>query len=214
MHSISDLGSDSEVLEFQGNPSCSNVMDSCCFPKTEDIWFALEWSNISVYQLLWKTMNKKKYAKASEKTSKLEVIATVIQRFYDFESKDELYLQTYDVLIHQTVADGSEWLSIGLKFYLPKDVNKLLDLKQNELAFDHEGNLVNLTHLFFIRDLHSNDMVKEVEKLPESMFRFQEQKDLKEYLFETMENNSFNFRIQISRNYSPVDSCVWGKDAK
>ena len=69
--------------------------------------------------LFWKTINKKKYATVSEKTSKLEVIATVVFRCFDFDRKHEHKGRKYYVLICWTLADGEECLLIGLKFCNP-----------------------------------------------------------------------------------------------
>ena len=61
----------------------------------------------------------------------------------------------------------------ALESYLPKNITEMLNLKQNEEQFYHEGKLVNLITFSFIRDLQWNNTKKEVDILPESVFKYQ-----------------------------------------
>ena len=63
-------------------------------------------------------------------------------------------------------------------------------LLQNELLFDNNGCLVlNLDTFNFMKDLKWNNVKKEIETLPDSVFKFWDQKNLKEKLFKCIEDD-------------------------
>ena len=74
---------ESEVFDSHANPNKEILVDNFRFKKTEDIMFALEMDAEYVFNLLCKKINEKPFAKSTEKTSILEVIATVILRCFD-----------------------------------------------------------------------------------------------------------------------------------
>ena len=80
---------------------------------------------------------------------------------------------------------------LALKKQVPKNLFDLEDLHQNESLFDNNNCLVGINTYHFIRDLQWNNMEKEINAVPDSIFRFWYQKDLVEMLFSCMESNLF-----------------------
>ena len=80
-------------------------------------------------------------------------------------------------------------MAVALCEALPKNLEEIKGLQQNELYFDNDGRPVGLNTFNFIRDLQWNNMEKEFDEIPVSVFRFWDQKDLKEKLFQCMERN-------------------------
>ena len=68
--------------DFQANPTKNSFVDNFGFTKAEDILFALEMNSESVYNLLYKRINRK-FAKATVHTSIIEVLATVVLRCFN-----------------------------------------------------------------------------------------------------------------------------------
>ena len=64
-------------------------------------------------------------------------------------------------------------------------------LQQNELVVDNNGDPVNIESFNFLRHLQWNNMEKEIDAIPESVFRFWDHKDLKTRLLLCMERNLF-----------------------
>ena len=61
----------------------------------------------------------------------------------------------------------------------------------HELFFNNNGRPAGINSFNFIRDLQWDNMEKEIEAIPVSIFRFWVQKDMKEKLFCCMEMNLF-----------------------
>ena len=74
---------------------------------------------------------------------------------------------------------------------LPKNLNECKRLQQNELFIHRNGDPASLQSFNFIRDLQWNNMEKEIKAIPDCIFRFWDQKELKERLFLCMERNVF-----------------------
>ena len=65
------------------------------------------------------------------------------------------------------------------------------------------ADLAGIDRLNFIRDLQWNNMEKEIEAIPVSIFRFWDQKEMKEILFRCMESNLF-FTNSIHRRQNII----------
>ena len=74
---------------------------------------------------------------------------------------------------------------------LPKSLDECKRLQQNELFIHRNGDPASLQSFNFIRDLQWNNMEKEIKAIPDCIFRFWDQKELKERLFLCMERNVF-----------------------
>ena len=59
------------------------------------------------------------------------------------------------------------------------------------MFFNNNGRLAGINSFNFIRDLQWNNIEKEIEDTLDSIFRFWDQKDMKEWLFRCMEMNLF-----------------------
>ena len=118
--------------------------------------------------------------------------ATVILRCFDKNAVEELYLvnllnfEDPDVGMWKGVR--SDW-AVALREALPKNLDECKRLLQNELFFHRNGDPASLISFNFIRDLQWNNMEKEIKALPDCIFRFWDQKDLKERPFQCMERN-------------------------
>ena len=66
-----------------------------------------------------------------------------------------------------------------------------MKLQQNELVVDNNDVRVNIESFNFIRDLQWNNMEKEIDAIPESVFRFWDHTELKKRLLLCMERNLF-----------------------
>ena len=86
---------------------------------------------------------------------------------------------------------------LALKEQVPKNLFDLEELHQNELPFDDNNCLVGMNTYNFIRDLQWNNMEKEINAIPDSVFRFWDQKDVMEMLFSCMESNLFFMNSNI-----------------
>ena len=84
---------------------------------------------------------------------------------------------------------GWGWVQ-ALKACLPKSVNEMLNMKQKQDSIWSQGQSV-------IRDLQWNNMEMEVETIPDCVFRFWDQKDLKERLSEFLENSLFLSNLEF-----------------
>ena len=80
----------------------------------------------------------------------------------------------------------AEW-TLARRQALPKNLDKYKKLQQNTLFFDNNGSPEGLSY----RDLQWNNTEKEFEAIPDSIFRFWDQNDVKEQLFQCMETNWF-----------------------
>jgi len=185
---------ESEVFDSHANPNKEILVDNFRFTKAEDIMFALEMDGEYVFNLLCKKINEKPSTKSNQDTSMLEVIATVILRCFDTNAIEELYLVN---LLHFNEPDVGLWKgmkanwALALQQSLPKNLDEYKELQQNELFFDNNGRPAGIDSFNFIRDLQWNNMEKEIEAIPVSIFRFWDQKDMKEKLFRCMEMNLF-----------------------
>ena len=103
------VDSDSLVFESSANPNKEILVNNFRFTKAEDILFALEVDGEFVYNLLCRKIYEKPNAKANENTALLEVIATVILRFYDKDAIEQLYLVN---LLHFDDPDVGLWKGI------------------------------------------------------------------------------------------------------
>ena len=196
----------SEVFDSHANPNKEILVDNFRFTKAEDIMFALEMDGEFVFNLLCKKINEKPFTKANEHTSILEVIATVILRCYERNAIEELYLVN---LLRFNDPDVGLWKgmkadwALALRKALPKNLDEYKELQQNELFFDNNGRPAGIDSFNFIRDLQWNNMEKEIEAIPVSIFRFWDQKEMKEKLFHCMEMNLF-FTYSIHRRQSII----------
>jgi len=85
---------------------------------------------------------------------------------------------------------NSNWTA-ALHEALPKNLDEFSRLQQNELFLYKNGDPASLQSFNFIRDLQWNDMEKEIKAIPDCIFRFWDQKKLKERLFLCMERNQY-----------------------
>ena len=76
------VGSESLAAESFANPKKEILVENFRFTKTEDILFALEVDGENVYDLLYKSIYERPYAKVNDSTAILEVVAKVIIRLY------------------------------------------------------------------------------------------------------------------------------------
>ena len=143
-----------------------------------------------VYNLLCRKIYEKPNAKANENTALLEVIATVILKCYNKDAIEQLYLVN---LLHFEDPDVGLWKGVkcdwasALREALPKNLEEYMRLQQNELVVDNNGAPVSIKSFNFIQDLQWNNMEKEMDAIPESVFRFWDHKDLKKRLLLCME---------------------------
>ena len=77
---------------------------------------------------------------------------------------------------------GADW-ALALQRALPKNLDEYKELQQNKLFFDNNGRPAGIDSFNFIRDLQWINMEKEIEAIPVSIFRFWEQKEMKEIFF-------------------------------
>ena len=70
-------------------------------------------------------------------------------------------------------------------------MNEYKELQQNELFFYNNGRPAGINSFNFIRDLQWDNMEKEIEAIPVSIFRFCDQKERKKKIFHCMEMNLF-----------------------
>ena len=96
----------------------------------------------------------------------------------------------------------TDW-ALAIRQTLPKNLDEYKELQQNELFFDNNGRPAGIDSFNFIRDLQWNNMEKEIEAIPVSIFRFWDQKDMKEKLFHCMERNLF-FTNSIHRRQNII----------
>ena len=80
---------------------------------------------------------------------------------------------------------------MALREALPKNLEEIKGLQQNELYFDNDGRPVGINTFNFIQDLQWNNVEKEFDEILVSVFRFWDQKDLKKKPFQCMERNVF-----------------------
>ena len=83
----------------------------------------------------------------------MEVIAALLLICYNFDSSE---IERWGGMVAHCAQ---------LESYLPKDTYELLDLKQNDVQFHQEGNLVNIIIFNFIRDLQWNNMEIKMQML-------------------------------------------------
>ena len=76
----------------------------------------------------------------------------------------------------------ADW-ALALRKALPKNLDEYKELQQNELFFDNNGRPAAIDSFKFIRDLQWNNMEKEIEAIWVRIFRFWDQKDMKEIFF-------------------------------
>ena len=195
------VDSDSNVFDSTANPNKEILVGRFRFTKAEDIIFALEMDKEFVCNLLYRKIYERPNAKANENTALLEVIATVILRCYEKDSIEQLYLVN---LLHFDDPDVGLWKGVkcdwasALREALPKNLEDYMRLQQNELVVDNNGVLVNIDSFNFIRDLQWNNMEKEMDAIPESVFRFWDHKDLKRYFFYVWKGICFLQILSIS----------------
>ena len=96
----------------------------------------------------------------------------------------------------------ADW-ALAIRQTLPKNLDEYKELQQNELFVDNNGRPAGIDSFNFIRDLQWNNMEKEIEAIPISIFRFWDQKDMKEILFHCMERNLF-FTNSIHRHQNII----------
>jgi len=194
------------VFDSQANPNKEILVDNFRFTKTEDILFALEMDGEYVFNLLCKKINEKPFTKANEHTSILEVIATVIlRRCFESNAIEELYLVN---LLRFNDPDVGFWKgmkadwALAIRQALPKNLDKYKELQQNATA-KCNGRPAGIDSFNFIKDLQWNNMEKEIEAIPVSIFRFWDEKEMKEKLFRCMEMNLF-FTDSIHRRQNII----------
>ena len=77
------VGHESMAAESFANPEKEILVENFRFTKTEGMLFALDVDGEHIYDLLYKSIYERPYAKANESTAILEVVATVILRCFD-----------------------------------------------------------------------------------------------------------------------------------
>jgi len=185
---------ESMAAESFAIPNKVILVENFRFTQPEDILFVLEVDGENVYELLYKSIYKRPYTKANESTAILEVVATVILRCFDKNAVEELYLVN---LLNFEDPDFGMWKGVksdwaaALHEALPKNLDEHKRLQQNELFFYKNSDPASLQSFNFIRDLQWNNMEKEIKAIPDCIFRFWDQKELKERLFLCMEKNVF-----------------------
>ena len=149
------------------------LVENFRFTKAVDILFTLEVDGEHVYDLLYKRICERPYAQANERTAILEAVATVILRCFDKNSIEELDLVN---LLNCEDPDIGMWKGVktywALREALPKNLEEIKGLQQNELYFENEGRPVGINTFNFIQDLQWNTMEKEFDAIPVSVFRF------------------------------------------
>ena len=187
-------GDDTMAAESFAIPTKAFLVKNFRFTQPEDILFALEVDGDNVYELLYKTIYERPYTKANEGTAILEIVATVILRCFDKNAIEELYLVN---LLNFENPDVEMWKGVkcdwaaALHEALPKNLDECKRLQQNELFIHRNGDPASLQSFNFIQDLQWNNMEKEIKAIPDCIFRFWDQKELKERLFLCMERNVF-----------------------
>ena len=130
-------GYESMAAEIFANPNKEILVENFRFTKSEDILFALDVDGEHVYDLLYKSIFERPYAKANESTAILEVVATVILRCFDKNAVEELYLVN---LLNFEDPDVGMWKGVksdwaALHEALPKNLDEYKRLLKNELFF-------------------------------------------------------------------------------
>ena len=92
VHESSGVVSALDVSDFHANPINSSCVDNFRSTKAEDILYALKKKIKFLYKLLYKRIDEKKYSKATEQSSIIEVLATVVLRCFNKDATAELYL--------------------------------------------------------------------------------------------------------------------------
>ena len=90
-----------------------------------------------------------------------------------------------------------DWAAALHEALATKNLDECKRLQQNELFIHKNGDPASLQSFNFIRDLQWNNMEKEIKAIPDFIFRFWDQKELKERLFLCMERNVF---VHLSQN--------------
>ena len=101
----------------------------------------------------------------------------------------------------------ADW-ALAIRQALPKNLVEYNELQQNELLFDNNSRPAGINSFNFIRYLQWNNMEKEIEAIPVSIFRFWDQKEMKEKLF-SLHGDEFIFYLfnpQTTKHYSHDDS--------
>ena len=91
---------------------------------------------------------------------------------------------------------------LALEKQVPRNLFDLEELHQNELLFDNNNCPLGINTYHFIRDLQWNNMETEINAVPDSVFKFWDQKDLMETLFSCMESNLFFITSKFSHTCS------------
>ena len=95
----------------------------------------------------------------------------------------------------------ANWALI-LREALPKNLDEHKRLLQNKMFFHKNGDPASLRSFNFIQDLQWNNMEKEIDAIPDCIFRFWDQKDMKERLFLCIKRNLFSQTLSISSKAS------------
>ena len=106
------------AAETFANPNKEILTDNFRFTKAEDILFPLEVDGNHVYDLLYKRIYKRPYAKANESTAILEAAVTAILRCF---GKSEIEVK-------------SDW-SVALREALPESLDEYKRLLQTNCSF-------------------------------------------------------------------------------
>ena len=190
----SGVDDESSASESFAIPNKAFLVKNFRFTLPEDILFALEVDGDNINELMYRLIYERPYTKANEGTAILEVVATVILRCFDKNAIEELYLVN---LLNFENPDVEMWKGVkcdwakALQEALPKNLDECKRLQQNELFIHRNGDPASLQSFNFIRDLQWNNMEKEIKAIPDCIFRFWDQKELKERLFLCMERNVF-----------------------
>ena len=148
----------SEIMVKLTDPT---IVENFRFTKAEDVRVELEITGESVYNLLYKRINAKKYAEPSDSTTLLEALATAILRCFDKDAIEELYVVS--LLIFDS-PDVDQWRGLvdcwqlGLQRNLPKTVVDLEKFNQNQLLFDDNNCPIAINTYNFITDVQWNNM--------------------------------------------------------
>jgi len=95
-----------------------------------------------------------------------------------------------------------ECWEFALEKQVPKNLLDPEERHQNKLLFDNNNYPVGTNTSHFIRDLQWNNMEKEINAVPDSVFRFWDEKDLMEMLFSCMESNLCFMTSNFSHMFS------------
>ena len=109
-----------------------------------------------VYDLLYKRICERPYAKANERTAIIEEVAIIILRCFDKNTIEELYLVNLlnfeEPVVGTWKGVKADW-AVAVREALPKILEEIKGLQQNELYFDNDGRPVGINPFNFIRDL-------------------------------------------------------------